>query len=159
MSSYLLTCTRCKKKFKNQRALTQHQRKSTMCQAKKMPKVSYNLASDDAPACGIFDKEFRYSASRCSSGRRLCGDDPDFLSSRISRIRSRQICTAPDNAHWPESLVWWLSTSRNTPLSKTVDVSSPSFPSETFRKIRMFSSFTVSVWQMAQVYTTRLATP
>jgi len=30
--------------------LTQHQRKSTTCQAKKMPKVSYNLASDDAPA-------------------------------------------------------------------------------------------------------------
>jgi len=50
MSSYLLACTRCKKKFKNQRALTQHQRKSTTCQENKMPKVSYNLASDDAPA-------------------------------------------------------------------------------------------------------------
>jgi len=50
MSSYLMACTGCKKKFKNQRALTQHQRKSTICQANKMPKVSYNLATDDAPA-------------------------------------------------------------------------------------------------------------
>jgi len=50
MSSFLLACTGCKKKFKNQRALTQHQRKSTMCQARKMPKVSCDLASDDAPA-------------------------------------------------------------------------------------------------------------
>jgi len=50
MSSYLLVCTRCKKKFENQRALTQHQHKLTICKANKMPNVSYDLASEDAPA-------------------------------------------------------------------------------------------------------------
>jgi len=43
-------CTRCKKKFENQRALTQHQHKLTICKANKMPNVSYDLASEDAPA-------------------------------------------------------------------------------------------------------------
>jgi len=67
MSSYLLACTRCKKKFKNQRALTQHQRKLTMCQANKMPNVSYNLASGDAPATTALLAFTRVDlAKRCS---------------------------------------------------------------------------------------------
>jgi len=67
MLSYLMACTRYKNAFKNQRALTQHQRKSTMCKAGKMPKVSYNLASDDAPAATTLLAFTRVDlAKRCS---------------------------------------------------------------------------------------------
>ena len=49
MSSRLLACTRCNKKFKNRRALTQHHRKSTVCKTHKTPVISFNLESNDAP--------------------------------------------------------------------------------------------------------------
>jgi len=50
MLNCLSAHTKCKKKFEDQRASTQHHSKSTICKVHEMPSVSFDLASDDAPA-------------------------------------------------------------------------------------------------------------
>jgi len=49
MSSLLLVCTKCKRKFKDRRSLTQHHRKSTTCRSQTALSVDVNLANNQEP--------------------------------------------------------------------------------------------------------------
>jgi len=49
MSSLMLVCTKCKKKFEDRRGLTQHQRKLTICRSQNALSVNVNLVNNDAP--------------------------------------------------------------------------------------------------------------
>jgi len=49
MSKLLLVCTKCKKKVKDRRSLTQHQRKSTMCRSQTALSINVNLANNEEP--------------------------------------------------------------------------------------------------------------
>ena len=46
MSKLLITCKRCNKRYKDQRSLTQHQRKSTVCRAYMSQTITVNMAED-----------------------------------------------------------------------------------------------------------------
>ena len=50
MSSLMLVCTECKKKFKDRRGLTQHQRKQTTCRSQNALNVNAILANNDVPS-------------------------------------------------------------------------------------------------------------
>ena len=49
MSKLLLVCTKCQRKFKDKRSLTQHQRKSTVCRSQTALSINVNLVNKDAP--------------------------------------------------------------------------------------------------------------
>jgi len=49
MSKLLLVCTKCQRKFKDKRSLTQHQRKSTACRSQTALSINVNLVNNDAP--------------------------------------------------------------------------------------------------------------
>jgi len=46
MSSHLLVCTKYKRKFKDRRSLTQHERKSTTCRSQNALSIDVNLVNN-----------------------------------------------------------------------------------------------------------------
>ena len=46
MSKLLLVCTKCQRKFKDKRGLTQHQRKSTTCRSQTALSINVNLVNN-----------------------------------------------------------------------------------------------------------------
>jgi len=50
MSELLLVCTKCQRKFKDRRSLTQHQRKSTMCRSQTALSVDVNPVNNEGPS-------------------------------------------------------------------------------------------------------------